>query len=139
MKSAPKRVMKCVTTCAGIVGALAAMLCASSPAGAQAFPSRPMRIISTTSPGGVNDTICRAYAAQISQALGQPVVVENRPGAGSIIGMMALARSAPDGYTVAVTTAEPLIYNPLLIRSCRTTRTVISWRCRSFRAGQAAA
>src|SRR3954466_16428789 len=81
---------------------------------AQQFPSKPIRIISTTSPGGVNDTICRAYASVIAQAVGQNVVVENRPGGGSIIGMQALAASAPDGYTVAITTTEPLVYNPLL-------------------------
>jgi tripartite-type tricarboxylate transporter receptor subunit TctC len=91
-----------------------AMAIAAPLASAQPFPAKPMRIISTTSPGGVNDTICRAYAGQLSQALGQPVVVENRPGAGSIIGMLTLARSAPDGYTVAITTGEPLVYNPLL-------------------------
>jgi tripartite-type tricarboxylate transporter receptor subunit TctC len=85
-----------------------------APLHAQQFPSKPIRIISTTSAGGVNDTICRAYAASISQAVGQNVIVENRPGGGSIIGMQALAASAPDGYTVAITTTEPLVYNPLL-------------------------
>jgi tripartite-type tricarboxylate transporter receptor subunit TctC len=85
-----------------------------SPASAQQFPSKPMRLISTTTAGGVNDTICRAFAQQISQNVGQPMVVENRPGAGSMIGMQALAKSPPDGYTVALTTPEPLVYNPLL-------------------------
>jgi tripartite-type tricarboxylate transporter receptor subunit TctC len=94
--------------------AVAAALALPSFVHAQAFPAKPMRIISTTSPGGVNDTICRAYAAAISQAVGQSVVVENRPGGGSIIGMQALAAAAPDGYTVAITTTEPLVYNPLL-------------------------
>lgn len=62
----------------------------------------------------MNDTIFRAYAGVISQASGQNVIVENRPGGGSIIGMQALAAAAPDGYTVAITTTEPLVYNPLL-------------------------
>jgi tripartite-type tricarboxylate transporter receptor subunit TctC len=67
-----------------------------------------------TSPGGLNDLTSRALAAQISDSIGQSVLVENRPGAGSMIGMSALAKSAPDGYTVGLTTGEPLTYNPLL-------------------------
>ncbi len=96
-----------------LVVAAALALCASE-ALAQGFPSKPLRVISTTSPGGVNDILSRAFAQEISRSVGQPVLVENRPGAGSIIGMMALAKSPADGYTVAVTTPEPLVYNPLL-------------------------
>lgn len=69
-----------------------------APVHAQQYPAKPIRIISTTTAGGVNDTRCRAYAAVISQASGQNVIVENRPGRGSIIGMQALAAAAPDCY-----------------------------------------
>ena len=105
--------MHCLCLARTAFTALATLLFAASLY-AQQFPAKPMRIISTTSAGGVNDTICRAFAAAISQAAGQNVIVENRPGGGSIIGMQALAAAAPDGYTVAITTTEPLVYNPLL-------------------------
>ena len=81
---------------------------------AQSFPSKPVRIIVPTSPGGLNDLLSRTLGQLVSESLGQPVVVENRPGGGSMIGMAALAKSPPDGYTVAITTKEPLVYNPLL-------------------------
>lgn len=93
--------------CRGIAAGFAILFVASLHA--QQYPAKPIRIISTTTAGWVNDTICRAYAGVISQASGQNVIVENRPGGGSIIGMQA-----PGGYTVAITTTEPLVYNPLL-------------------------
>ena len=93
---------------------IAALLGLASHAGAQAFPSKPIRVIVPTSPGGLTDLIARALATPVSKSVGQPVVVENRPGAGSIIGMTVLAKSPPDGYTVAITSSEPLVNNPLL-------------------------
>jgi len=94
----------------------AAALCAvvAFPISAQQFPTKPIHVIVPTSPGGLNDLTSRALGAQVAESVGQPVIVENRPGAGSMIGMSALAKSAPDGYTVALTTSEPLTYNPLL-------------------------
>src|SRR4051794_39616149 len=89
-------------------------LLAGSNALAQAYPAKPIHLIVPTSPGGLNDLLSRTLAAQVSASTGQPVLVENRPGAGTLIGMTALAKSPPDGYTFAVTTAEPLVYNPLL-------------------------
>ena len=86
----------------------------ASLACAQQFPAKPIRIIVPTSPGGLNDLVSRSLGAQVSDSVGQPVLVENRPGAGSMIGMAALAKSPPDGYTVGITTSEPLTYNPLL-------------------------
>jgi tripartite-type tricarboxylate transporter receptor subunit TctC len=83
-------------------------------AGGQAFPVKPIKIIVPTSPGGLNDLLSRTLAQLLSESVGQSVLVENRPGGGSIIGMTALAKSAPDGYTLAITTKEPLVYNPLL-------------------------
>ena len=83
---------------------------------AQSFPAKPLKIIVTLAAGAQTDRLARALAQEISQSVGQPVVVENKPGAGSIIGMLALAKSPPDGHTVVITTAEPLIYNPLLYK-----------------------
>jgi tripartite-type tricarboxylate transporter receptor subunit TctC len=93
---------------------IACCLVAAAPAWSQTFPAKPLRIIVPTSPGGLNDLLSRALGQELSTYVGQPVIVENRPGGGSMIGMAALAKSPPDGYTVAITTQEPLVYNPLL-------------------------
>ena len=68
----------------------------------QAYPSRPIRIISIFPPGGGNDILCRAVAQKLTENLKQQVLVENRPGANGIIGTEAAARSAPDGYTITL-------------------------------------
>ncbi len=81
---------------------------------AQSYPAKPIRIIVPTSPGGLNDLLSRTLGKHIAESLGQAVLVDNRPGGGAMIGMSALAKSAPDGYTVAIATSEPLVYNPLL-------------------------
>lgn len=74
-----------------------------APASAQqAYPSRPVRIISIFPPGGGNDVICRTVAQKLTDNLKQQVIVENRPGANGIIGTEAAARSAPDGYTITL-------------------------------------
>jgi len=81
---------------------------------AQAWPSKPIRLIVSFPPGGSSDLIARAVAAPISEHLGQPVVVENRPGAGGNIGIDAVAKSAPDGYTIGVAATGALTVNPTL-------------------------
>ena len=67
---------------------------------AQAYPSRPVRVIVASGPGGQTDTTARLVAAKLSQSLGQPFVVENMGGAGGNVGTAAVARAAPDGYTI---------------------------------------
>lgn len=102
----------------------AGALVAPSLARAQAWPSRPVRFIIPFPPGGAADLVGRMLAAHFQQALGQPFVVENRGGAGSTIGVDALAKSAPDGNTIgliniaanAIVPAvrrQPLPYRPL--------------------------
>jgi tripartite-type tricarboxylate transporter receptor subunit TctC len=81
---------------------------------AQTWPTKPVHIIVPTSAGGLNDLLTRTVGQQVSENTGQPVVVENRPGAGTFIGMSACAKAAPDGYTFCVTTPEALVLNPLL-------------------------
>ncbi len=71
-------------------------------AAAQDYPNRPLRIIVPYTPGGTTDIATRLVAEPLSRALGQPVVVENRPGANSIVGVGAAAASAPDGYTLVM-------------------------------------
>jgi tripartite-type tricarboxylate transporter receptor subunit TctC len=83
---------------------------------AQPFPSKPIRIIVPFTPGSATDTMARPIADRLSAALGQPVTVENRPGAGGTIGIGALAKSAPDGYTLAVVSTGHVV-NPVLYAS----------------------
>ena len=77
-----------------------ALLCFSTLASAQAWPSRPLRYIVPFPPGAFNDTLGRTISAELSKTLGQPMVVDNRPGGNSIIGTEVAAKSPPDGYTL---------------------------------------
>lgn len=77
------------------------------------YPSRPIRIIVPFAPGGSTDALARIIADKLSSVLGQAAVVENRPGAGGNIGMNTVARSAPDGYTLALVSSS-LVINPAL-------------------------
>jgi tripartite-type tricarboxylate transporter receptor subunit TctC len=92
-----------------VLAALA--LCATTPAPAHDYPNRPIRVIVTTSPGGISDVFLRALGDGLYQRLGQPIVVENRAGGNMIIGARACAEAPPDGYTLCVMPGEPLTYN----------------------------
>lgn len=94
--------------------ACAMVLCAASfTAYAQAFPAKPIRLVVPLAPGGGGDITARMIAQKISPALGQSVVVDNRPGGSTIIGSEIVARSAPDGYTLVLATSSHGI-NPSL-------------------------
>jgi tripartite-type tricarboxylate transporter receptor subunit TctC len=82
------------------------------PAAAQTFPSKPVRIVVVYPPGGTSDAVTRLLAEKMSASLGQPVVVENRGGAGGAIGMDAMAKSPPDGHTIAFAAISPLTLLP---------------------------
>src|SRR5258707_9989926 len=79
---------------------LLAALSAPLIAGAQSWPARPLRYIVPFPPGAFNDTLARTIAAELPRGIGQPVLVENRPGGNTIIGTEAAAKSPADGYTL---------------------------------------
>ncbi|VTU17733.1 Argininosuccinate lyase [Variovorax sp. SRS16] len=86
-----------------LVGLTAAFVAGS--AAAQTWPTKPIRLVVPFSAGGANDLMARAAAEGASKALGQPVVVDNKPGAGTVLGAEIVAKSAPDGYTFLVSAA----------------------------------
>lgn len=101
------------------MGALLAASCAVPRllhAATPPWPQRPVRLIVVYPPGGVSDGMARALAEPLAQALGVPVLVENRAGAGGSVGMGVLARAAPDGCTLAFSAISPLTLQPLLAR-----------------------
>ena len=103
--------------------ALATLLAlASGLAQAQAWPSKPIRIIVPFTPGGFNDTLARTLAQELPKPLGQSVVVDNRPGGGTIIGTEAAAKSAPDGYTLFIAAVPFAVVQSLYKTSFDVTR-----------------
>jgi len=101
-------------SCKLVIGLCASLLVASAlPALAQDYPNKPIRVIVPYSPGGGTDVLSRALGEKLSAALGQTVVIDNRPGANGAIGSQAVARSAPDGYTLLVVT-NTHVMNPYL-------------------------
>lgn len=94
---------------------LAVLLAAlAGPAVAQHYPAKPVRIIVMYGPGSTIDIMARLIAPKLTEAMGQPVIVENRAGAGGAIGMDLAAKAAPDGYTLTIGATGPSVTNPLL-------------------------
>src|SRR5688500_1590776 len=96
---------------------LAAALAAPLLALAQPYPSKPVRVVVTFPPGSTPDIVGRALASRLQEAMGQPFVVENRAGAGGNIGADAVAKAAPDGYTLLVSTNGVFAINKALYKS----------------------
>ncbi|MGH8622872.1 MAG: tripartite tricarboxylate transporter substrate binding protein [Burkholderiales bacterium] len=92
------------------------LICATGLAIAQGYPARPIRMVVPTSPGGVTDTVARAVAPPLAAALGQSIVIDNRAGAGGIIGTDLVAKAAPDGYTV-LAVFDSFVSNPHVFRN----------------------
>lgn len=99
-----------------IAVALASIGTAGTPGMAQGYPSRPVRIIVPFAPGGGSDIFGRTLAGRLNEALGQPVVVENRPGGNTLIGAELAARAAPDGHTLFLSTNGTVAINPSLYK-----------------------
>ena len=120
----------------------------AAPALAQAYPNRPVRLVVPFPAGGGVDTMARIVGNKLSERIGQPVLVEHRPGAGGTLGADAVAKAAPDGYTVLITVnalaISAALYKTLPFdrsrpssRSCRSPPTRSCWwarqRCRPQR------
>ncbi|NSX05462.1 Bug family tripartite tricarboxylate transporter substrate binding protein [Cupriavidus gilardii] len=107
-----RQALACVVSAVAWLGATQAE--AASPA--DRWPSKPIQMIVPQAPGGTNDIVARLVAADLSQRLGQQVVVENRPGAGGNIGTQFAARATPNGYTLLMTISSTQAINPSLYR-----------------------
>jgi tripartite-type tricarboxylate transporter receptor subunit TctC len=99
---------------AALLAISASMLALDAPA--QSYPTRQVRWVVGYPAGGGTDFLARTVGAQLSQQLGQPVVIDNRPGAGAMIASEHVARAAPDGYTVFSADNGVLVYNPVLYK-----------------------
>ena len=95
--------------CAMVGAFVAGTLCTAAPAFAQTWPTRPITIITPYAAGGPNDAVARLLSDHLSKALGQPVIVDNKAGAGGVIGSMQVMRAQPDGYTLLLANSGALV------------------------------
>jgi len=91
-----------------------ALLAFAGTAMAQTWPTKPLRVIVTFSPGGSSDIVARLVAVPLQAELGQTVVIDNKPGAGGTIGALEAARAAPDGYTLLLSNSAPISISPAM-------------------------
>jgi tripartite-type tricarboxylate transporter receptor subunit TctC len=91
-------------------------LAASAPAGAQGYPTRPVTIVVPLAAGTGMDSLVRLYGEKLAEALGKPVVIENKPGAALMLAAAAVATAPPDGYTLLVSTSTVMAINPVLYK-----------------------
>jgi len=94
--------------------ALVALACASAAALGQGYPNKPIRLVVGFAPGGAADIIARTMSDPLAQALGQGIIVDNRPGAGSSVAAELVAKAPPDGYTIMIASQSGMIINPLI-------------------------
>lgn len=100
--------------CLRVLVAVIPLGAATGAAAETGYPTRPIKLIAPIAPGGLTDALARVLAAALGERLGQPVVVDNRAGAGGIIGMTVAAKSAPDGYTLVIVYQGVASVNPVL-------------------------
>lgn len=101
---------------AALIAIPAALLGAVERSCAQSYPVKAVRFVVPFAPGAGNDIIARAIALRLTEAWGQPFVVDNRSGAGGVIGTQTVARAAPDGYTIGMGSTSALAINPALVK-----------------------
>lgn len=114
-----RTISKCLSTLAlaAILAASAAL--ATSTARADDYPSRPIKLIVPYAAGGGADSVARIVAKRVSETIGQPIIIENRGGAGSIIGTEVVQKADPDGYTLLLGQSGPISINPAIYRNLR--------------------
>jgi tripartite-type tricarboxylate transporter receptor subunit TctC len=93
----------------------AALVCA--PVCAQDWPSRPIHVLTTSSAGGISDIFMRVLGEELHKRLGQPIIIDNRPGGSGNIAARACQDAQPDGYTICIINADPMIYNQYLFKN----------------------
>ena len=99
-----------------LIRKLGALLLLATPIVATAaYPDKPIRLIVTFAPGGASDIVARTISEPLGQKLGQPVIVDNRPGAGGSVGGLATVQAAPDGYTLMMANSTPLSIGPFVL------------------------
>ncbi len=81
------------------------------------YPNRPIHVLTTSSAGGISDIFMRVLGEELHKSLGQPIIIENRPGGSGNIGARACQDAQPDGYTICIINADPMIYNQYLFKS----------------------
>ncbi|KAI3593760.1 BUG/TctC family periplasmic protein [Cupriavidus sp. U2] len=113
MTRLPSRIAHAVVACTLAAGA--------SLAFADTFPSKPIQLVIPFPPGGATEVIGRLVGKKLGDKLGQTVVIDNRPGAGTIVGASYVAKAAPDGYTLLASSGTTFTVNPAIQPSCRTT------------------
>jgi len=96
--------------------AFAAVALFTTAAAADDYPNHPIRVLTTSSAGGISDIFMRVLGEEMRQRLGQPLVIENRPGGAGNIGARSCAEAPPDGYTICIINADPIIYNQFLFK-----------------------
>src|SRR5262249_37666419 len=101
---------------AWIVGVIALVVFCTAPAQAQHYPARPIDILVPYAPGGITDIASRIVGAKLTEAWGQQVVVENKPGGNGFMAMTAGAKAAPDGYTLVMVTVGGGAINPAMFK-----------------------
>ncbi|MBR0657333.1 tripartite tricarboxylate transporter substrate binding protein [Plastoroseomonas arctica] len=112
--------------------ALGLALACAGPAGAEEWPTRPIQLVNPYPAGSVTDLLARALAPGLSARLGQPVVVVNRDGAGGSVGIAAVSRAAPDGYTLAFSATTPLIVSPMMRADTGYTAASLDGICQTY-------
>ena len=96
-------------------GVVAALCFLTASVANAAYPDKPIKLIVTFAPGGASDIVARTIAEPLGQKLGQPVIVDNRPGAGGSVGGLATVQAAPDGYTLMMANSTPLSIGPFVL------------------------
>jgi tripartite-type tricarboxylate transporter receptor subunit TctC len=112
-----KRLPACLSACLAVVVAFLLTMAVAPAARADEYPTRPVTLIVPYTPGGSTEILARITAQKLEQRLGKPVIVENKPGAGTVIGSTAVAQSTPDGYTLLMATPTPMAINVVVHKS----------------------